>query len=129
VYTRISDVIGQFDALLSLAVYARTCEHDMCMPVIEHSGKQVCICACRFATGCAQAILELDDSVHPCLVSTIGAQQLIANSVQLDNGVLVLTGPNMGGKSTLMRQVALLCVLAQCVRTCASCAPISLGTG
>lgn len=49
---------------------------------------------------------------HPVVERHV--KNYIANSVSLDPSVrtCVLTGPNMGGKSTLMRQVALLCIMA-----------------
>jgi DNA mismatch repair protein MSH6 len=47
---------------------------------------------------------------HPCLLSI----DFIPNTVDISkNKVILLTGPNMGGKSTLLRMVCLLSVLAQ----------------
>jgi DNA mismatch repair protein MutS len=55
------------------------------------------------------------DSRHP-VVERLAGGTFVANDVELDGGshqLVILTGPNMGGKSTYLRQVALLSVLAQ----------------
>lgn len=52
---------------------------------------------------------------HPVLERVVGSSNYIPNDVKLSNEkpVMLITGPNMGGKSTYMRQLALLVVLAQ----------------
>lgn len=58
---------------------------------------------------------------HPCVEHTLGSTEFVPNDLFLGsetNGeaqprVLLLSGPNMGGKSTLLRQTCLLCILAQ----------------
>jgi len=52
---------------------------------------------------------------HP-LVERFGSGNFVANDLDLDDGrrMLVVTGPNMGGKSTYMRQTALIAILAHC---------------
>jgi DNA mismatch repair protein MutS len=59
--------------------------------------------------------LVASDLRHP-VVERLAAGAFVANDVRLDgitHQLVILTGPNMGGKSTYLRQVALLCVLAQ----------------
>jgi DNA mismatch repair protein MutS len=57
--------------------------------------------------------LEIKASRHPVVEQTV-KKQFVANDLMLSpRGCLLLTGPNMAGKSTLMRQVALTSVLAQ----------------
>ncbi len=57
--------------------------------------------------------LKLTNSRHPVVEQTV-KQSFTPNSVKIDRGgCLLLTGPNMAGKSTLMRQVALIAILAQ----------------
>lgn len=52
-------------------------------------------------------------SRHPVVEQNLKAN-FIANDIVVNKGeVILLTGPNMAGKSTLMRQVALICILAQ----------------
>ena len=58
--------------------------------------------------------LHLINSRHPVLERLQSFQEFVPNTVKLEAGeTLILTGPNMGGKSTLMRQVALIALLAQ----------------
>jgi len=57
--------------------------------------------------------LDLKASRHPVVEQTV-RKQFVANDISISSrGCLLLTGPNMAGKSTLMRQVALTSVLAQ----------------
>lgn len=57
--------------------------------------------------------LSLKASRHPVVEQTV-KKQFVPNDIELSNqGCLLLTGPNMAGKSTLMRQVALTAILAQ----------------
>ncbi|HET9387080.1 MAG TPA: DNA mismatch repair protein MutS, partial [Gemmatimonadales bacterium] len=59
--------------------------------------------------------LELEGSRHPVVERMMARETFIPNDVQLDDAgrVILLTGPNMAGKSTLLRQVGLCVVLAQ----------------
>ncbi len=52
---------------------------------------------------------------HPVVEEKLG-HQFIPNSTDLtnSNSLWIITGPNMGGKSTYLRQVALMCIMAQC---------------
>ncbi len=59
--------------------------------------------------------IELEDGRHPVVEQT-QTDAFVPNDVQLDGSeaqVLILTGPNMAGKSTYLRQVALITLLAQ----------------
>jgi len=58
--------------------------------------------------------LELTASRHP-VIEQLGLEKFIPNDIVLGRGeCILLTGPNMAGKSTLMRQVALTVLLAHC---------------
>ena len=61
----------------------------------------------------AQPGLEIEDGRHP-VIESISDEPFIANPLQLDEQrrMLLVTGPNMGGKSTYMRQNALIALLA-----------------
>ncbi len=58
----------------------------------------------------------IEDGRHPVVEATSNGGRFIPNSTELsDNASLwIITGPNMGGKSTYLRQVALICIMAQC---------------
>ncbi|MBU0686446.1 MAG: DNA mismatch repair protein MutS [Candidatus Margulisbacteria bacterium] len=57
----------------------------------------------------------LKGSRHPVIEKTLGEHKFVKNNIQMlkDSRFLLITGPNMAGKSTGMRQVALCCLLAQ----------------
>ena len=61
-------------------------------------------------------LLEIKDGRHPVLEKVIGPERFVPNDCVMDNEkcrLLILTGPNMAGKSTYMRQVALIVLMAQ----------------
>ncbi|MBQ3383630.1 MAG: DNA mismatch repair protein MutS [Erysipelotrichaceae bacterium] len=59
-------------------------------------------------------ILDIKEGRHPIL-EKVGSLQYVPNDVKMDDRhpVQIITGPNMGGKSTYMRQAALLVIMAQ----------------
>ena len=60
--------------------------------------------------------LDVCEGRHPCVDQTYFGDEFIPNDVSIDESpCVVVTGPNMGGKSTLMRQSALIVILAQMV--------------
>ncbi|KAJ1960798.1 Mismatch repair protein msh3 [Dipsacomyces acuminosporus] len=93
--------LATLDSLFSLAVLAG--RKGYCKPEMSSES--------------AEAQIELVDACHPVL-STITAQY-VPNSVCLGGGddnarAMILTGPNAGGKSSLIRTVALISIMAQC---------------
>lgn len=63
-----------------------------------------------------KGIINIKDGRHPVVERMINNDMFIANDTLLDNGsnrVSIITGPNMAGKSTYMRQVALIVLMAQ----------------
>ncbi len=60
--------------------------------------------------------LEIAEGRHPVVEQTLPAGQFVPNDTRLggDARLMLLTGPNMAGKSTYLRQVALIVLLAQC---------------
>ncbi|XP_036147263.1 probable DNA mismatch repair protein Msh6 isoform X2 [Monomorium pharaonis] len=90
--------LATIDVLISLADYVRN--DDMCIPEI-HDGSD------------GKIFIKIKDGKHPCIAS----DNFIPNDTLLaTNGAasfMILTGPNMGGKSTLMRQVGLITIMAQ----------------
>lgn len=59
--------------------------------------------------------LELVEGRHPVVEKVLGHQEYVPNSVMMDEAtsMLLITGPNMSGKSTYMRQLALTVIMAQ----------------
>jgi len=89
--------IAALDALAGLAELAR--HQNYCRPVVNDGDK-----------------LEFVDGRHPVLEQTLIEERFVPNDTLLDaqeNLVLIITGPNMAGKSTYIRQVALLTLMAQ----------------
>lgn len=63
-----------------------------------------------------KGIIDIKDGRHPVVEQMITNDLFIANDTYLDNGnhcISIITGPNMAGKSTYMRQTALIVLLAQ----------------
>jgi DNA mismatch repair protein MutS len=88
-----AEVIAELDVMTSLAWLA--VEQSLVRPVL--GGKTI----------------ELKASRHTVVEQVVG-KHFVANDIYLDDGAcLLLTGPNMAGKSTLMRQVALISLMAQ----------------
>ncbi|MBI2932688.1 MAG: DNA mismatch repair protein MutS [Planctomycetes bacterium] len=87
--------VAELDALASLAQVAE--EHDYVRPVVDESN-----------------VLEVRDGRHPVL-ERLKQEKFVPNDVGVggDARVLLITGPNMAGKSTYIRQAALIALLAQ----------------
>ena len=62
----------------------------------------------------SEAMIKIEESRHPVVENQV--DNFITNNVKLGDSrqMLIITGPNMGGKSTYMRQVALIALLAHC---------------
>jgi DNA mismatch repair protein MutS len=67
----------------------------------------------QFNTDCT---ILIEEGRHPVVEKMISAERFVPNSIRLDNNenqILIITGPNMAGKSTVLRQVALLVIMSQ----------------
>lgn len=94
---RTAKAIAMIDAMASLAYVAER-NHFVC-PVVNGKGT-----------------ISIKDGRHPVVEQMIPNQLFVANDTLLDNAsnrVSVITGPNMAGKSTYMRQTALIVLMAQ----------------
>ncbi len=94
---QMAQLLSQLDVLASLAELAVTQQY--CRPTLDLSDR-----------------LDITDGRHPVLELTYQDERFVPNDTQLDcetNQILLLTGPNMAGKSTYMRQVALIVIMAQ----------------
>jgi len=60
--------------------------------------------------------IRIEDGRHPVVERMITGERFVPNTIQMDNQnhqILIITGPNMAGKSTVLRQVALMVIMAQ----------------
>ncbi len=90
-----ASLLAELDAYQSLAQVAA--DNGYCMPVITQDG-----------------VIDIKNGRHPVVERSI-KDRFIANDAHLDEAddrLIILTGPNMAGKSTFMRQVALIVLLA-----------------
>ncbi len=69
----------------------------------------------RAADSSEKRAVSIIDGRHPVVEKVLGHQEYIPNSIVMDEEteILLITGPNMSGKSTYMRQFALLVIMAQ----------------
>ena len=95
-FKRVSEAIALLDCLVSFATVAK--ERKYVRPKLVESGKN----------------LHIIDGRHP-VVEAISKERFVPNDSLLDNEenrCAIITGPNMAGKSTYMRQVALIVIMA-----------------
>jgi DNA mismatch repair protein MutS len=87
--------LSQLDVLAGFAEIARL--QNYCRPQIADDG-----------------VLFIHDGRHPVLEQGVGEERFVPNDTRLDNEtrIALITGPNMAGKSTYIRQTALLTILA-----------------
>lgn len=94
---RTAQAVANLDVLCSLAELAA--EQNYVCPEVDFSG-----------------VIEIRDGRHPVVERVLEGSLFIPNDTRLDshdNRVAIITGPNMAGKSTYMRQVAIITILAQ----------------
>jgi DNA mismatch repair protein MutS len=89
--------VGEGDALAALAVAAELKGYTL--PEVNEG-----------------TVIEIVDGRHPVIEETVRDEDFVPNDIHLDDQeqqVLIITGPNMAGKSTVLRQVALMVLMAQ----------------
>ena len=92
-----AEAISSLDVLTSFAQVAE--EMNYCKPEINKDG-----------------ILDIKEGRHPVIEKMLSSGEFVSNDTYLDteeNRLAIITGPNMAGKSTYMRQVALITLMAQ----------------
>ncbi len=93
----IADFIARLDCLLNLAEIAQ--ENNYIRPELNQKG-----------------VIQITQGRHPVIEKMIKGERFVPNNIDLDNSenqILIITGPNMAGKSTVLRQVALTVIMAQ----------------
>ncbi len=96
---RIQGTARALAALDALASLAETAVRNRYVSPLVHDGDQI----------------EIVQGRHP-VIEVFNEEPFVPNSVYLNNStdrLLIITGPNMGGKSTVLRQTAIICILAQ----------------
>jgi DNA mismatch repair protein MutS len=94
---KVADFVARLDCIVSLAELAD--RNDYSRPAINTCG-----------------LISIRQGRHPVVEKMISAERFVPNDIVLDNEsrqVLIITGPNMAGKSTILRQVALMVIMAQ----------------
>ncbi|MBR0427465.1 MAG: DNA mismatch repair protein MutS [Clostridia bacterium] len=92
-----AEIISTLDVITSFAQVAE--DMNYCMPEVIDSG-----------------VIDIREGRHPVIEKMLPQGEFISNDTYLDksdNRVSIITGPNMAGKSTYMRQVALITLMAQ----------------
>ena len=105
-----AEQIAQLDVLISLAETAS--RRDYVCPSVNQDGR-----------------IFLKESRHPVVEAILTGAPFVPNDVSLDreeNRVAIITGPNMAGKSTYMRQAALIVLMAQ-IGSFVPCAAAEIG--
>ena len=95
---RTDNIISTLDVVTSFATVAD--DMNYVMPIVDNSG-----------------IIDIKDGRHPVIEKMLTGNSFVPNDTYLDkndNRLSIITGPNMAGKSTYMRQVALITLMAQC---------------
>ena len=93
----IAQFLSLFDVLLSLGEIAE--ENNYVKPDINETGK-----------------ILIKEGRHPVVEKMIAGERYVPNNIEIDNDenqAIIVTGPNMAGKSTILRQVALSVLMAQ----------------
>jgi len=92
-----ASLLAEIDSYLSLATVA--CKHKFIRPEVDQTD-----------------VIRIKDGRHPVVEQFVKDTYFVPNDADLDtsrNRLMLITGPNMAGKSTYMRQVALIVVMAQ----------------
>lgn len=93
-----ANIIATLDVLNSFATVAD--DMNYVMPIVDNSGS-----------------IDIKNGRHPVIEKILPSGSFVENDTYLDKGdnrLAIITGPNMAGKSTYMRQVALITLMAQC---------------
>ena len=94
---KLAKFIGKIDLILNLAYIAN--EYNYCRPTINEQG-----------------VIKIKEARHPVIEQNLSQSSYVPNDIEMDNDknqILIITGPNMAGKSTVLRQTAIIVLMAQ----------------
>ncbi len=92
----LAELIAYIDVLSNFALVAS--ENNYCRPIFNEDG-----------------VVSLNELRHPVIEKLIGKENFVKNNyyIDSDNFLQIITGPNMGGKSTILRQIAIVAIMGQ----------------
>ena len=92
----LAERIAYIDVLSNFALVAS--ENNYCRPIFNEDG-----------------VVSLTELRHPVIEKLIGKENFVKNNYYIDNDnfLQIITGPNMGGKSTILRQIAIVAIMGQ----------------
>ena len=93
---QISKIISEIDVLQAFSTVSE--ENNYIRPIISDTGK-----------------IEIIEGRHPVVEKVLENKEYVSNDIKMDEktNILLITGPNMAGKSTYMRQMAIITIMAQ----------------
>lgn len=96
IFIELSNILAYIDIIISFTIVSM--ENGYVKPLFNNNG-----------------IYDIKKGRHPVVEKLIGDQIFVSNDIYFDNKerFIILTGPNMSGKSTYMKQIALISIMAQ----------------
>ena len=93
---KLAHTLSEIDVLASLAVVAE--ENNYIKPLLNEDN-----------------IIDIKDGRHPVIEKVLTDKEFVSNDILMDKNdtIMLITGPNMAGKSTYMRQMAIIAIMAQ----------------
>jgi len=93
---QLAEAVAYLDVYTSMGIFAK--QHQYCQPTITST-----------------SWCDILQGRHPVIEAQLGVMDsFIPNDLKIDNAIHLITGPNMGGKSTFLRQHALIVLMAHC---------------
>ena len=92
----LAHILSDIDVLASLAVVAE--DNNYVRPVLNDDN-----------------IIDIKDARHPVIEKVLETSEFVSNDIKMDKDdiIMLITGPNMAGKSTYMRQMAIIAIMTQ----------------
>ncbi len=93
---KLAKTLSEIDVLASLSVCAE--ENNYVRPILNNEN-----------------IIDIKDARHPVVEKVLNSKEFVSNDIIMNENdiIMLITGPNMAGKSTYMRQMAIISIMAQ----------------